>query len=398
MKMKIFVICYVFCLSIFFSCADDHIGQTPTDNIAPAAISAVQVKSMPGGADISYDLPKETDISYVKGVYYIKGVEYVVRASIYTNVVKVEGLGSTDPVEVTLYVVDHSENVSEPYIVTIYPATPVVDLIMETMKLRADFGGVNATWKNELESEVGITVLTSNEKGELEEGETYYTNLKDGNYSFRGYNDQLRVFALYLTDKWGNVSDTLKQEITPYFEEQLDKKKHKKVVLPRDNSSVLSSSYTFEKMFDNNISTFWHTSEKDGVLPICFTVDLGVEAKLSRFKLYHRSGTAYLYKHYNPKTFEVWGCTTYKEGMTEDYWEEEWKKDWEQIGDYVTLKPSGDGNVTNEDKEYAEKGFEFTTPLDKDKFRYLRFVVKSTWSGSAYLHIAELTFWGNDNN
>ena len=32
----------------------------------------------------------------------------------------------------------------------------------------------------------------------------------------------------------------------------------------------------------------------------------------------------------------------------------------------------------------------------KKKVRYLRFVVKSTWSGAAYLHIAELTFWGND--
>ena len=140
----------------------------------------------------------------------------------------------------------------------------------------------------------------------------------------------------------------------------------------------------------------WHTTEKDGSIPICFTLDLGVDAKLSRFKLYHRDGTSWFYKHYNPKTFEVWATDTYKEGMGDEYWTEEWKNDWVQVGDYVTLKPSGDGTVTNEDAEYASKGFEYSAPVDLKKVRYLRFVVKSTWSGAAYLHIAELTFWGND--
>ena len=75
-------------------------------------------------------------------------------------------------------------------------------------------------------------------------------------------------------------------------------------------------------------------------------------------------------------TTEVWATDTYKEGMDDEYWTEEWKKDWVQVGDFLTLKPSGEGDVTNEDAEYASKGFEFSAPLDLKKVRYLRFVVK----------------------
>ena len=71
-----------FLLVLISSCAEDHIGQTPTDGTAPSTITAVEVESTPGGAKISYTIPKETDISYVKGVYYVNNREHVVRSSI----------------------------------------------------------------------------------------------------------------------------------------------------------------------------------------------------------------------------------------------------------------------------------------------------------------------------
>ena len=55
------------------SCDEEKIGQTPTDNIPPQPISNVSVESLPGGAKISYELPQETDISYVKGEYLFQG-------------------------------------------------------------------------------------------------------------------------------------------------------------------------------------------------------------------------------------------------------------------------------------------------------------------------------------
>lgn len=132
-------------------------------------------------------------------------------------------------------------------------------------------------------------------------------------------------------------------------------------------------------------------------MPLYFTIDLGVEATLSRFKLWHRLGNN-VYKNHNIKTFEVWGSRNYKKGMQENYWSEEWKNDWELLGDYETFKPSGEDNpsVTNEDIAYAEAGFEFMVPIEKQRVRYVRFAMKSNWSGSNALHISEITFYGDD--
>lgn len=382
------------------ACSEDKVGQIPTDSIPPKPIENVEVESMPGGAKITYSIPKETDISYVKGEYTVNGKIYVIRSSVYKNYMMMEGLGTSDPVELTLYTVDHSENLSQPITKTITPGTPLVKLIMESMTMQRDFGGVKVTWENVLSSEVGITVLATNDKGELEEGETLYTDMKNGEYSFRGYDDSERTFAVCLTDKWGNSSDTIKQVITPYFEKLLDKKSHKRLILPMDNSTQLGGNWGFMNMFDDKIgdSNGWHTTDGNkGKLPLYFTIDLGANAKLSRFKLWHRSGNNYYYKHFNIKTFEVWGAEDYKPNMDEEYWTNEWKNDWQQLGDFVTYKPSGmDGEVTNSDREYAANGFEFIIPLEARNIRYLRFVMKSNWSGGSDVHISELSFYGND--
>ncbi len=398
--MKKIFIYFAIMMFVTVSCKEDPIGQTPTDSTPPPAVSNVQVESLPGGAKVSYDLPNVTDISYVKCEYMLNGNKRVVRASIYKNYLIVEGLGSTDPVEITIYTVDHSENVSEPYSTTFTPGTPPISLIFASLAINTDFGGVNVTWENDLAVEIGITVLAADEKGELKEGETLFTNRKDGSHSFRGYDNNERVFAVCITDKWSNVSDTVKGKFTPYLEKVLDKSKHKRLSLPADNTTQYSGSYPFSAMFDGITSAgnMWHTTESGINFPVYFTVDLGVDAKLSRFKMWHRFGTFH-YAHYNPKTFEVWGASEYKAGMLEDYWKGSWTDDWFFLGDYVTLKPSGmDGPITNDDKAFAEAGFEFSVPLTVPKVQYLRFVVKSTWGGAANLHIAELSFYGNDED
>ena len=309
MKKIFFTIMALLIVSIT-SCDEEKIGQTPTDNIPPQPISNVSVESLPGGAKISYELPQETDISYVKGEYLFQGERRITRASVYNNYMIIEGLGNTNPVDITLYTVDHSENTSTPVKASFTPGIPPIHNIFTSMGLKADFGGINITWNNENKVEIGFTIYATNEKGIFEEGETFYTNQK---------------------------------------------------------------------------------------IPLYFTIDLGVEATLSRFKLWHRLGNN-VYKNHNIKTFEVWGSRNYKKGMQENYWSEEWKNDWELLGDYETFKPSGEDNpsVTNEDIAYAEAGFEFMVPIEKQRVRYVRFAMKSNWSGSNALHISEITFYGDD--
>ena len=84
MKKIFFTIMALLIVSIT-SCDEEKIGQTPTDNIPPQPISNVSVESLPGGAKISYELPQETDISYVKGEYLFQGERRITRASVYNN-------------------------------------------------------------------------------------------------------------------------------------------------------------------------------------------------------------------------------------------------------------------------------------------------------------------------
>lgn len=403
---KIFFISIVSLLFGLSSCSEESVGQTPTNKTPPSQVTNIQVESIPGGAKITYHLPKETDISYVRGEYIYQGKKRVVRASAYSEAMIIEGLGSTEPVDITIYTVNHSEVTSEPYKTSFTPDTPPIITILESMKMLTDFGGVGIQWENKTGTEIGITLFNSNDDNEMEEGETYYTAVKDGEYSFRGYDTQERTFALCVTDKWGNVSDTIKSVHTPMYEALLDKSKHKQHLLPLDNNKSLGS-WPFSALFNNVIgNNGWHTDGADR-LPLFFTIDLGVEAKLSRFKLWGRE--TYEYGHYNIKFFEVWGSVAPKIGKYEDYWEdpnnleeepgENWETDgtWELLGDFYTFKPSGEMTpVTNDDRTYAKNGFEFTIPLDKKNVRYLRFKMKANWSGGKDVHISELSFWGDN--
>ena len=78
----------------------------------------------------------------------------------------------------------------------------------------------------------------------------------------------------------------------------------------------------------------------------------------------------------------------------QDYWKEGYKEDWAFLGIAESIKPSGDGPITNEDREYSRAGLEFIVPLDAPPVRYLRFEVDQTWAGSGELHFSEISFWG----
>jgi hypothetical protein len=380
------------------SCAELPFVQPPVDSVPPSPLSNVQVESLPGGGKITYDLPdNDRDISYVKGEYMFQGTKKIVRSSIYNNFLIIEGLGSVEPIEVTLYLVDHSENVSEPVTKSFVPDTPPLHTIFESLQMMADFGGFILKWQNVLGTEIGITVFIADSMNILRENRTVYSLQRNGELSFKGYDTIEQRFAICLTDKWGNVSDTAEATVTPMFEKKLDKKKFLEVGLPGDNTTT-SNGRPLRLAWDDNYSNIWATAYPSQIpLPIYITIDLGVVAKISYMRLFARTGD-YYFAHYNWKTFEAWGAEEYKPNMTTDYWNSDaWKADWEMFGDYEFVKPSGSpmGVNTAEDKAFQNAGFVFTVPLESKRCRYLRFVIKSVWADGG-IHMAEFDFWGDD--
>jgi hypothetical protein len=126
-------------------------------------------------------------------------------------------------------------------------------------------------------------------------------------------------------------------------------------------------------------------------MPASFTIDLGVNVKLSRLVMFQWDDDCE-YAWGNPKRFEVYGCNT--PGMSGD-WDE-----WTKIMDCSIIKPSGSPIGTNTDADIAalKAGHEFAVDVNTGVFRYIRIRVVSTWGGSTFTHIAEVTMYGAEEN
>ena len=396
MRNTILVLSTIFLMATLYGCNEEPVGQTPTDSTPPGKITNPDVVNLPGGARITYTLPDDDDLLYVKAVYYINGVEKTSTATLYANSVEVMGFGSTDEQTVLLYCVDRSENHSDPVPVKIYPETPPVLLIRESMTMEAGFGGVSVFWKNEHKATVVIYLMAADENGDMSVADVVYTSAADGKVNLRNFDDTERLFGVYVRDRWDNYSDTLKGVFTPYKEMELDKSLFRRQILLGDNTTIYSSpQYNFENMWDGIVGrsqNIYH--QRDESNPNYFTIDLGVTAQLNRYTLWHRVG--YEYGNWNPKRWKVYGTAALSPSTEPAYWiDGGFKNDWFLLADCYSFKPSGDGpDVTQEDSEYAAPGFGFDIPFDIPPVRFIRFQMEESWIGVMGFHIAEVTFWG----
>jgi hypothetical protein len=394
---KIIILTILIALSAFQACKEDPIGQTPVDNTAPGKIINPQAQPIPGGARISYELPGDDDLLYVKAVYHLHGEEKNTAVSIYTGALEVTGFGDTGKQTVQLYCVDRSGNHSQPENVEFYPETPPVVLIRQTLTIEEAFGGICLRWKNEYRSNIEIHISASDSLGKMEEIDVAYSAMTDGVYTVRGMDPVKRKFEAFVRDRFQNASEHLAAELTPWYEEKLDKKRWERKILIGDNET--SSGFGGWYHINNDIyetDDIWET--ETGKSPILFTIDLGISAKLSRYSLWHRGNNEWEYRHHNPKRWKMYGTNAIAPTTDPNYWtatENGWKNDWILLADSYSFKPSGENmTITPEDRNYAHEGFQFDMPLDAPPVRYIRFHVTETWDNGNMLHISELTFWG----
>jgi hypothetical protein len=379
------------------ACKEEPIGQTPTDNEAPGEIISYSAESLPGGAAITYELPGNDDLLYVKAVYSINGIEKTATSSIYSDTLKVFGFGTTAEQSALLYCVDRSGNHSLPVKATFTPGTPPVQTIFDSMTMKAAFGGVQIQWDNPDRAEVAIYLIAADSLGTIEEADVVYTASATGKFNLRGFDDNPRLFGAYVRDRWDNYSNTLQGEYTPLYETKLDKFLWSRKTLPGDAShDYFDGSWQFPKMYDDIIGDQgWHTD--DSYTDMNFTLDLGLAAQLSRYTLWHRENNyGYsVYTHHNLKKWKIYGAATIDETKPNDYWtSDDWKADWTLLAECEAIKPSGEGPVTDEDHAYAHRGFEFDLSSIVTPIRYVRFCVESTWGGGKVIHISEISFWG----
>ncbi|WP_418894317.1 DUF5000 domain-containing lipoprotein [Limibacterium fermenti] len=407
MKKYYFYLLILSCVVFLFSCQYNdniYIDYADPNLPAPAQVTDPVITAIAGGAYITYKIPQDKNLRYVKAVYETQpGKSYEVKSSIFSDTLKIEGYGDTQTRDVKIVSVGKNEKESEPLIVKVTPLRPAISSVYETLQLDPTFGGINIKLKNPGRANLAIVLIADTiNNGDWAEIHTFYSSADNGNFSLRGLDTIPSKFGVYLRDRWYNKTDTIMNLITPWYEELIDKGSWKPLYLPGDDYKYIET-YQLPRLWDNQYGYNLFASDK-ALLPQTITWDLGEQVTLSRMKSWHHPADPY--NGPSVKEFEIWGTNEYhadgdyvsggEKGIYTD--------NWQLLGKFKSYKPSGSpiGTVTAEDRDYAlNKGEDFEFEAGLPAVRYIRLKTTETWgipTGIAQVVMQEVTFWGQAKN
>ena len=250
-RIRIYIWVLFINLALFACSKTERLDYLDKDQPAPTQVTDVAITATPGGAVITYRLPDDRNLSYVKAVYEIQpGVLRETKSSRYNDTLKLEGFGSIADQEVKLYSVGRNEKLSDPVIVTVNPLPPPVRSVFQTIDLTATFGGVKVTFENLSKANLAVVVVADTSgQNTWAPVTTFYTSTEQGNYAARGMRNVSSKIGVFIKDRWGNVSDTLIKTLTPLSEEFIPKTNFKLVKLPTD---------TWQNTFNYTIDKIWN--------------------------------------------------------------------------------------------------------------------------------------------
>jgi hypothetical protein len=395
MKLYISGICALLILVGVYGCKKYSVGPLSSNATPPGLVSNVKVVNEHGQATITYTLPGDQDLAYVKAEYdLVAGQKREVRASYYTNTMVLDGFGDTNEHEVKLYAVSKSEVSSDPIIIKVNPLENPIWGVFRSLKLNADFGGIKVEAKNETKANVAIIVMKDS-ANEWVQMPGIYTSADSIARTIRGLDTIPAKFAVCVRDRFLNYTDTVITSLTPLYETTLSKSLYKTYILPGDANASYWSSTGLAKMWDGDFF-YWPNvafTDPNDLKPQTLTFDLGQTAQLSRIVIwdypeYLNSGRTYYYEG-NMKNFEVWGSNN---PPSDGSW-----NNWEKLGTFTQTKPSGlpYGSQSDEDYTQAYAGYSWSFRVDVPKMRYVRIKCLKNWVGTTYMTIAEVQVYGD---
>ena len=398
--MKYFI-AIIACMLFFFSCSEENNRAPVTkDSTIPGQVSNVRAESLPGAIKLTYDLPSGQSLSYVKAECVMKNGEVrQVKATAYQDTLTVEGFGDTSTYTIQLYSVNRSELASKPVSIQARPLTPEFQNVFKTVQLIEGWGGAVVTFKNPNETDLAISLIYVDSMGFWNDGQTFYTKQKSGQFAIRGFKPQKTTFGVYIRDRWNNTTDTLTANLLPRFEKRLDRLKFKEVDLPGD-APYGGWNWVMTNLWDGLVSNPdfdacpGYVTAANGTWPQWMTMDLGLAngVKLSRYRMWIRGGgVGEMFQNQCVKKFELWGSMKPNPDGS-------WDNSWTFLLAGEITKPSGlpAGQFSDEDRQVIFDGEEFEMPLDVPLVRYIRVKVLETWGGVESFHFVELAFWGQE--
>lgn len=392
--MKRYYLLYMLIAVLFCGCQE--LQHAPLEDISgnPPKPTVTKVENLNGGAKISFSIPNDPSILYVSAVFQSKkGTDREIKSSVFKNYIELAGFGDTAQYQVKLYTVNKSEVKSEPASVTIKPLTPPVDHVFKSLDIKEDFGGINAKFSNEEQKGIVFYTMYKDEEGKWVQYDRLFSSAKWRDYSVRGLLPNPTDFAFYFKDEWGNYSDTLFKNITPLYEEMLQKKLWKAFPLPTDTYTVQGSWGPISNIWDGDyvkLAKLYYQATSGASMPNWFTIDLGKKSKFSRLVVFQAptERPAYAYNYGTPRTYEIWGSNNPSPNGSYD--------GWDLILQCESIKPSGSpvGERTPEDSAYALAGENYNFAPETGAYRYIRFKTIRSWTGAQNLMLTQIDLFG----
>jgi hypothetical protein len=385
-------------LGILYSCSEDMEYRKPSGGSkgVPLQVTDVNVKNYPGKATLTYKIPNDPNLLYVKAIYTSSsGREMEAKASYYVDSLVVEGFADENEHEVKLYTVNRQEEASDPISVTVKPLEAPIWPILRSLEMRNAFGGFKLEALNKTKEPIGILIMERNARNEWDVNNnlSVYTSVDSIASQVAGMDTLLREYAIVIRDRWGNLTDTVFQNITPIYETEVERTHFNHYPLPGD-APMVSNGGTVRGMWDNRYGwpvCFTSLDANVSSIPAVVTVDMGLEVKVSKVWIRPFQEISGLFFDYTTlKYFELWGSANPNPNGELD-------GSWTKLGSYEMKKPSGSPGLTEtpSDIEAARAGFFFEADLDAPKIRYLRIKNLKNWSGFGSLSVDELKVFGD---
>jgi len=390
------VLFLLFIFTTIISCSEsENIDTTP-----PGILSNISVTPTNGGGIISYSLPSDDDILYVKAVYTNSQGEEVFRVSSKHNTsIEVNGLSQSTPVNVKLLVDDLNENISEIVAIEFTPLESFIFFVQESIQIAPDLGGVKITWENIASKTVFVYVHIL--EGVDETIRILSSNNAEESIFIRGLAPSEITISTKVEDFDGNITELKeKGKYTPLFEEKIDKSTWTLV----SGQSINGNAYegktvnfwddvvdTVETDADN--SYFIATRDNNGGslnFPLDIVIDLHKNVKMQRFIVWQRAywyqggGITYHYQEENIKSFNLYASSD--------------AQTWSLMGEFDIGDPrNGAGEIPATAFQEAIDGHEFSLQNTSEAFRYLKFQITSNYGSTQITVGSEITLFGLDN-
>jgi hypothetical protein len=387
----------LFSFVILLGCKDDD----SQDTTPPGSLSIENIVPTNGGGIISYSLPNDSDILFVRAEYTNSiGVDVYRVSSSHNNSVEIDGLNQNTPLQVRLFVVDENENVSQPVEVEFTPLPSFIFLVQESITITPDLGGVKLEWENIAEKTVYVHLHIVN--GADEDIRILSSNSLSESIFVRGLESVEMTFLTKVEDFDGNITDLEeKATLTPLFEEMIDKSTWTLMSQLSVNGNAWEGETTAfwddvvdtaETNSDNSYFIIWR-DQNGGTLnwPLDIVISLNKNVRVHRFKVWQRAfwyggptGVPYYYQEENMRSFNLYASNN--------------SIDWTLLGEYDIGDPSdANGNIPQDFIDAAANGHDFDLEGVSEKFRYLKFSITSNYGSDTYVHGSEITLWGLDN-